>query len=240
MIQRRLAERLHAQDWVAVIIEFVIVVAGIFVALQATQWHEARQQRERELVYLTRLSEDLAAMRSNFDEILVRADRSPSRALRTFRALEACDPTLATDEDIRGALALYQNQPSVPALERTYQEMLASGALASMEDAALSAAIAGLFGELDNYRSAAAGFRISLPVVDAILWRHVDLSYDADGVPTLSDFDFAAACASREMRNAVWEIYDLFWDWRESTVRMSRRVDEVSVQLDTYLSERGP
>lgn len=236
MILRRLSRSARRQDWLAVAIEFVIVVAGIFVGLQVTQWNEERQSRERELNYLMRLREDLTAMSAEFGEIRSRADDPGPRALRAFRALEACDAGPASAEDIERTLAGYQNQPIASIVERTYQEMVSSGALAAMDDRALSGEIAALFSALYNYRNFVSNIRISLPVVDEVLWRHVDLSYDVEGRPVLVAFDIDSACRSREVKNAVWEIYDLFWDWEQVTMRTARSVEALGDRLDAYLS----
>lgn len=239
MILRRLARSVRQQDWLAVAIEFVIVVAGIFVGLQVTEWNEQRQLRERELNYLLRLGEDLAAMSAEFDEIWSQAgDRVPG-ALRTFRALEACDSELADDEDLQRTLASYQNQRTASIVERTYQEMVSSGALAAMDDRALSGDIAALFSELYNYRDFSSRIRASLPVVDQVLWRHLDLSYDGEGRPILVAFDFDTACRSRELKNAIWEVYDLIWDWQVATTRTAERVRSVADRVDAHLSESG-
>lgn len=239
MILRRLAQSIRKQDWVAVGIEFVIVVAGIFVGLQVTEWNEQRQLRERELNYLVRLSEDVAVMRAEIAEIQARAEGRPEIALRAFRALETCDATLAQPEDFRLAFAFYQNQRTAVLVERTYEEMVASGALAAMADRQLSGAIAGVFSELRNYKGFVTDVRVSLPVIDQVLWRHLALSYDEQGVPTLGNFDFEAACANRELRNAAWEIYDLFWDWQGGTRRAAGQLDRFSVRLDDHLADRG-
>lgn len=240
MIVHRLARSFREQDWLAVGIEFVIVVVGIFVGLQATEWNERRELRERERNYLERLGEDLNAMRSEFTGIQTRAgDRVPG-ALRTFRALEACDAGLASDEDVRRTIAGYQNQRIASVVDRTYQEMVSSGALARMDDRALSTDVATLFSELYTYRNFVTGVRISLPVVDEVLWRHLDLSYDGEGEPVLRAFDFDAACRSRELKNAVWEVYDLIWDWEQSTARMADRVEAVAGRLEGYLTGMRP
>lgn len=236
---RRLARSLRQQDWVTVAIEFVIVVVGIFVGLQVTQWNEERQAQARELSYLTRLHEDLVAMSAEFEGVLSRADVAVPRALRTFRALEACDATLASASDVQRTLAGYQNQGTASVVDRTYQEMVASGGLAAMDERELSGEIAGLFSELDNYQSFISRVRISLPVIDEVMWRHVDLSYDDEGVPVLAGFDFATACRTRELKNALWEVYDLMWDWGQVTARVAERVEALSVRLDVYLTERG-
>lgn len=238
MILRRLAKSIRRQDWVAVAIEFVIVVAGIFVGLQVTEWNEQRQLRERELNYLQRLAEDVGAMRAEIEEIQGRAEGRPEVALRAFRALEACDAALAEPDDFRLTFAFYQNQRTAVLVERTYEEMVASGALAAMADRQLSNAIAGVFSELRNYKGFVTDVRVSLPVIDQVLWRHLDLSYDEEGVPTLQSFNFEAACANRELRNAAWEIYDLFWDWQGGTRRAADQLDSFSVRLDDHLAAR--
>jgi hypothetical protein len=93
MILRNLALSIRRQDWFAVAIEFLIVVAGIFVGLQVTEWNERRQLRERELKYLQRMSEDLSRMRAEFEEILEKGGGRIDVAMRSFRALEQCDAT---------------------------------------------------------------------------------------------------------------------------------------------------
>ena len=44
MLLRRLSEHLRAQNWTATWLELAIVVLGIFLGLQASQWYEGRQE----------------------------------------------------------------------------------------------------------------------------------------------------------------------------------------------------
>ena len=59
-------------------------------------------------------------MHPEIGEILARAGPRPEAALRTFRAREQCDATLAAPEDFRTTFAFYQNQRSALLVERTY------------------------------------------------------------------------------------------------------------------------
>lgn len=55
MILRRLTENLRAQNWTAVVIEFLIVVIGVFLGTQVANWNQqrgAREETERMLVQL--------------------------------------------------------------------------------------------------------------------------------------------------------------------------------------------
>ena len=59
MILHRLAVRLKQQDWTAVAIEFVLVVAGVVVGIQVANWNEERKERALETAYLARIAEDV-------------------------------------------------------------------------------------------------------------------------------------------------------------------------------------
>lgn len=49
MIIRRLADAFREQNSFVAVLEFVIVVAGIFVALQADDWNNDRKKRTRNI-----------------------------------------------------------------------------------------------------------------------------------------------------------------------------------------------
>lgn len=61
MILRRVTEHVKAQNWFAVGLDFSIVVVGILLAFQITQWTAAHQERRSEGRYLAELARDLQA-----------------------------------------------------------------------------------------------------------------------------------------------------------------------------------
>ena len=72
MITRRFIENLKQQHWTGVVIELVIVVLGVFIGLQANNWNERREFRQREIGLLKDLRADIVAenklLRSRGDE----------------------------------------------------------------------------------------------------------------------------------------------------------------------------
>lgn len=62
MILRRLSNSLRNQDWATVLIEIVIVVVGVFLGIQASNWNEAREKRASEHEYLERLHNDIVEL----------------------------------------------------------------------------------------------------------------------------------------------------------------------------------
>ncbi|MBI1393564.1 MAG: hypothetical protein GC152_12550 [Alphaproteobacteria bacterium] len=62
MLLRRVMEHVRTQNWTAVALDFVIVVAGILIAFQITEWNGARQNLAKERVYLTRLDSEMTVI----------------------------------------------------------------------------------------------------------------------------------------------------------------------------------
>jgi hypothetical protein len=59
MILRRIIAHLRKQEWTAIGIDFVIVVVGVFLGLQVSNWNEATADRRAESAYLSQLQGDL-------------------------------------------------------------------------------------------------------------------------------------------------------------------------------------
>lgn len=59
MILRRITQHVKDQNWFAVALDFVIVVMGILIAFQITNWNEARGERHREVQILREIGTDL-------------------------------------------------------------------------------------------------------------------------------------------------------------------------------------
>lgn len=59
MILRRVIEHMKKQHWTAIFIDFVIVVVGVFVATQVSNWNEARIEAAQERDILAAIAQDL-------------------------------------------------------------------------------------------------------------------------------------------------------------------------------------
>jgi hypothetical protein len=59
MILRRVIEHVNAQNWTAVALDFVTVVAGVFIGIQVSNWNDARQDKADEAAALISLHDEV-------------------------------------------------------------------------------------------------------------------------------------------------------------------------------------
>jgi hypothetical protein len=130
----RLVARLREHDWVAAVIELVIVVVGILIALQVSNWNQDRIDHARAESYYRRLHADLLADRRDMD--LTQAFWTKVGAYG--RAAIANDETgkLVDGSEWKTVLAWYQASQILPfeLSDTTYNEMRSGGDLALVAD----------------------------------------------------------------------------------------------------------
>ena len=59
MLLRRITKHVKEQNWFAVFLDFVIVVVGILIAFQVTNWSQARQENAAVDSYLNSMSKTI-------------------------------------------------------------------------------------------------------------------------------------------------------------------------------------
>ncbi len=59
MLLRRVMSHVGDQNWTAVGIDFLIVVIGVYMGIEVSNWNEAREDRQRSDEYLQRIQDDL-------------------------------------------------------------------------------------------------------------------------------------------------------------------------------------
>jgi hypothetical protein len=67
MILRRLTANLRAQNWIAIAIEFLIVVVGVFIGTQVANWNQARLEKQATQRMLVELAPELRSQLEFFD-----------------------------------------------------------------------------------------------------------------------------------------------------------------------------
>lgn len=159
MFLRRLTTHVRSQDWLAICLDFVVVVAGIFVALQADGWNEERKERLRERVTLEQLYSDFEA---NEAQIARMAEFHANKVEElTFAVDVLTRGDLSKNEDSRFKFAfvsMYQ-LPPLGATMGGYEAMMASGDFTIIQDHELKSMLVQVRAELEAEASLLNYFR---------------------------------------------------------------------------------
>ncbi|MCW8870648.1 MAG: DUF6090 family protein [Proteobacteria bacterium] len=97
MLLRRVTKHITDQNWFAVFLDFIIVVAGVFIGIQVANWNEVRQQNALENSYLMRLAGDLEEtidLLQSKDELAMDSKSLIQASLNTLNDIEASDKDL--------------------------------------------------------------------------------------------------------------------------------------------------
>ena len=143
---RTLATRLRERDWISVIIEILIVVAGVFIGLQVTNWNEDRKDTQRGDEYLQRLHDELLQDALYLRDIFGFWNQVGDYGAAALAYAE--DGKLYRGSAWETLLAYYQASQVWPYRKPdvTFEEIRGSGNLLLIRDATLRARIAKHYG----------------------------------------------------------------------------------------------
>src|SRR6478752_31748 len=169
MIRRRVIDQLKNQQWVSVGIELVIVVLGVFIGLQASNWNQQRTVDEQAANVAERLKGDLRAEDWGYQLQISYSREVLGNADRALSVLEG--KTQMSEEAL--LVSAYRATQYRERLRRrsTYDELISTGTIGLIRDGALRETAMGLYNNaaLDNtaregkesrYREA---FRMTVP-----------------------------------------------------------------------------
>lgn len=121
--------------------EFLVVVAGILVAMSLNAWYQDRVDARSERQYLKLLGRDLAAMAQDLDAGVAFEERQRQDALLLYRALSA--PSLPADTRPLSAAVEHLSERRTPQQKSsTYDDLVNTGHFQLIRNAALRDRIA--------------------------------------------------------------------------------------------------
>ena len=150
MILRRLTRHVQDQNWFAVAIDFVIVVVGVFVGLQVSNWNDGVRVNTLEKSYLSRLSEEVA---DNIEAFEAESEfaRESRRVLGQF--LQAVNGESTQDDDLVQATVGYISVgallPDFKPSQATFDDLKSTGNLDIIQNRELRKSLVELYAHYD-------------------------------------------------------------------------------------------
>lgn len=141
MLLRRIKHHVVSENWFAVLVDFVIVVVGVYVGIEVSNWNEARQEEGHSREYLERIRADLVQDRQStldrrrFWTQVIEYGEAAIRHAETRKLHEdSMDKTL---------LAYFQASQVDPyaTVKTTYDELKAAGDLRLIDNEDLRASL---------------------------------------------------------------------------------------------------
>jgi hypothetical protein len=143
MILRRLTEHVKDQNWFAVALDFLIVVFGVFIGLQVSNWnaHQAEKRRADDL--LARLVRDLDGELASVQSAAAYYETTSAYARVAMKGFEQPD-SVPDDLFVISAYQASQNL-SAATSRSTFDEMISTGALSLVSSGVLRERLVGYF-----------------------------------------------------------------------------------------------
>ena len=148
MVIRRIREHVADHNWFAVAVDVGIVVVGVFLGTQVSNWNQDRQDRQQGHDYRLRLIDDLDANAEDMRDRRAYYSDVRDHARSALAALT----TPGKSTDARFLIDAYEASQITPRRTKrfTYDEMLARGALQWVGDAALREQISNYYIGVDT------------------------------------------------------------------------------------------
>ncbi len=133
MILRRVIAHFRKQEWTAIAIDFLIVVVGVFVGIQVSNWNAARADARLGADYVKRLIRDL-------EEDLVGIRSQSAYYAQVLQSVQITDDLLRADNPDPSALVVNAYRASeisyTAPVRATWDQIVSSGHLGLLPDGA--------------------------------------------------------------------------------------------------------
>ena len=135
MMLRRLTQSLKEQNWTAITVEFVLLVLGVFLGIQVSNWNAEREDRLKGEVFTQRLKTDLRGEDWAYQFALAYNGEVLANANRAVEALEGKTPL--SDEALLVAAYRATQYRQRNRRGSTYDELISTGNIGLIRDRTL-------------------------------------------------------------------------------------------------------
>ena len=231
-------QALKRRSGMFLLIEFLALVAGVFLGVQVDRWYEDRQEQRDDQNYLFRLQNDVAVMTAEYEALLKGVAYAYAQSLTARRSVDSCDPSSVDRKSLDQVLSGHQVLLSFPVSRSAYDEMIASGAFARIENVELKNTVSDLYRTIDSSQDSLNYLRQDLGRASSILLTRFPFTNDAEGQLMVADYDFESVCQVTDIKSSLAEVVDSRADWILSGKSIHDKLKQVTAVLTRELN--GP
>lgn len=131
MLLRRVIEHVKAQNWTAVGLDFVIVVVGVFIGIQVSNWNAARIAEAQADDLLQRMIAEAEDARADMADYRANHEFISNGALKLAARLNDTDTCLRMDDEMKELILRVGDFPPPRFSLATAREAIESGSLSA-------------------------------------------------------------------------------------------------------------
>ena len=135
MILRRLSQSLKEQNWTAIWIEFVLLVSGVFLGIQVSNWNAERELNKKSAVFTERLKADLREEAWAY-EYLIEYNKDVLSNISKVLAVMDGEAEMSDEQFVISAYRATQYKYN-DRKRATYDEMVSTGSIDLIKDQTL-------------------------------------------------------------------------------------------------------
>ena len=135
MILRRVITHFKKQEWTAIALDFLIVVVGVFIGIQVSNWNAARGDRAEYGRALERLAAETKANRITVDTVGAQTTQALKNAGDALDALLSCTDSEENRKIVNAGLAQIRNTNGLYLRSDALKELTTSPRLLSQQSA---------------------------------------------------------------------------------------------------------
>ena len=104
MILRRFMKHVTDQNWFAVWLDVIVVITGIFLGMQVTEWNEVRKEKQTERIVIKRISDEAKYGLTVIDAYIATNNSVIKRSTEFIQKLDNKETCELSDKDISDGL----------------------------------------------------------------------------------------------------------------------------------------
>ncbi|MFK8012426.1 MAG: hypothetical protein AB8B80_10320, partial [Marinicellaceae bacterium] len=209
MLLRRITKHVTDQNWFAVFIDFIIVVVGVFIGIQVSNWNDTLANKSLEQDYKNRLKEDFLNIENRLEtnmEFFIESIDSIYLINNAIKQEEI--PNDLSDEDFKNVLRISFGSRIPGWQSATYLEMQSAGDISLLQNEQLKKALT----EYNQYSEIAhTGWKVLTEEKKRGVQFQIDqyITYGRNANATdgsnsfeITSYDFAGMIESKEFKDA--------------------------------------
>jgi hypothetical protein len=244
MLLRSMTKHVKEQNWFAVFLDFIIVVVGVFIGIQVSNWNTDAGNRMQEHGYIIRLHEDIEESIVNQTRDLNFLNMQLADQSIVLKSLDSC--AVASEDSIPFQRAInmlgFINKPRFS--RRTVDEMAASGQTGIIKNIKIQTELANIValigwrsGFIDNTSRVIESRRFVIEdFVRYVLNRNFPDAFIGEFAAV--NFDIKAMCANPKVASSISVISLYTRERRNAYKPILKQYNKFLTLLDNELDNR--